>query len=132
MRIGVVKEIKPAERRVALTLAGAHALAGDGDEVVVEAGAGAASGFDDVEYAQSGARIARDAAEVWGTSELLMKVKEPIAPEYGHLREGLTLFATRTSRRTCRSSTRWSPPARRRSPTRPSRTSAAACRCSHR
>jgi alanine dehydrogenase len=93
VRIGVVKEIKPAERRVALTPAGAHALAGDGHEVVVEAGAGAASGFDDVEYAQSGARIAGDAAEVWGTSELLMKVKEPIAPEYGHLREDLTLFA---------------------------------------
>jgi alanine dehydrogenase len=93
VRIGVVKEIKPAEQRVALTPAGAHALASDGHEVLVEAGAGTASGFDDAEYAQSGARIVPDTAEVWGTSDLLMKVKEPIESEYGHLRPDLTLFA---------------------------------------
>jgi alanine dehydrogenase len=93
VRIGVVKEIKPAELRVALTPAGAHALVADGHRVLVEAGAGAASGFEDADYSRCGARIVSEADEVWGSSDLLMKVKEPIEPEYRHLRDDLTLFA---------------------------------------
>jgi len=92
MRVGVVAEIKPAERRVALTPAGAHELVADGHEVLVEAGAGVGSGFEDADYARAGGRIVAEAAAVWADSDLLLKVKEPIAPEYGLLREGLVLF----------------------------------------
>jgi alanine dehydrogenase len=91
MRVGVVKEIKPDEYRVALTPAGARELTQHGHEVVVETGAGDGSSFPDDAYAVVGARIA-SAEEIWATAELLLKVKEPIAPEYGHLREGLVLF----------------------------------------
>ena len=91
MRIGVAKEIKPQEYRVALTPAGARELVERGHEVVIEAGAGNGSSFPDDAYERSGARIA-SVDEVWESAELLLKVKEPIAPEYGRLREGLTLF----------------------------------------
>ena len=91
MRIGVAKEIKPQEYRVALTPAGARELVQAGHEVVVEAGAGLGSAFPDAAYERSGARIG-SVAEVWESAELLLKVKEPIEPEYGRLREGLTLF----------------------------------------
>jgi alanine dehydrogenase len=79
MRVGVVKEIKPDEYRVALTPAGARELHGRGHDVVVETGAGAGSAFPDEQYVRAGA-------------DLLLKVKEPIAAEYGRLREGLVLF----------------------------------------
>jgi alanine dehydrogenase len=92
MRIGVVKEIKPAERRVALTPAGAHELVTLGAEVLVEAGAGIGSGFSDDAYAIAGAEIVPEAAEVWARSELLLKVKEPIAPEYPLMHSDLTMF----------------------------------------
>ena len=91
MRIGVAKEIKQREYRVALTPAGALELVQRRHDVVVEHGAGAGSGFADEAYAAVGARLA-DVDEVWSTSELLLKVKEPIEPEYARLREGLTLF----------------------------------------
>jgi alanine dehydrogenase len=91
MRIGVAKEIKPQEYRVALTPAGARELVDRGHEVVIEAGAGEGSSFPDGAYERSGARLA-SVDEVWESAELLLKVKEPIAPEYGRLREGLTLF----------------------------------------
>jgi alanine dehydrogenase len=91
MRIGVAKEIKPQEYRVALTPAGARELVQRGHEVVVEAGAGAGSQFTDDQYEANGARTA-SVEEVWETAELLLKVKEPIAPEYPRLREGLVLF----------------------------------------
>src|ERR687897_2879307 len=91
MRIGVAKEIKPQEYRVALTPAGARELVQRGHEVVVEAGAGAGSQFPDADYEANGARIA-SVDEVWESVELLLKVKEPIAPEYSRLREGLVLF----------------------------------------
>jgi alanine dehydrogenase len=91
MRVGVAKEIKPQEYRVALTPAGARELVQDGHEVVVEESAGAGSQFTDDQYAANGARIAT-VDEVWETADLLLKVKEPIAPEYPRLREGLTLF----------------------------------------
>ena len=91
MRIGVAKEIKPQEYRVALTPAGARELVQRGHDVVVETGAGAGSQFPDADYEANGARIA-SVDDVWSSAELLLKVKEPIAPEYGRLREGLVLF----------------------------------------
>ena len=91
MRIGVAKEIKPDEYRVALTPAGARELGQRGHEVVVETGAGEGSAFSDAAYEAAGARIA-SADAVWAQSDLLLKVKEPIAPEYRQLREGLVLF----------------------------------------
>jgi hypothetical protein len=92
MRIGVVKEIKPAERRVALTSAGTHELIGLGASVMVEAGAGVGSGFTNDAYTVAGARIVSEAAEVWQGSELLLKVKEPIEPEYPLMHGDLTMF----------------------------------------
>jgi len=92
VKIGVVREIKPQERRVALTPAGVRDLLGRGHEVVVEAGAGEGAGFPDEIYATAGARLAGTAAAVWETADLLLKVKEPLAPEYRLLRPGLTLF----------------------------------------
>ena len=91
MRIGVAKEIKPDEYRVALTPAGARELVQRGHEVLVEAGAGVGSAFGDAAYEAVGASIV-PVDEVWAASELLLKVKEPIAPEYDRLREDLVLF----------------------------------------
>ena len=91
VRIGVAKEIKQQEYRVALTPAGALELVQRGHEIVVEHGAGVGSGFADDAYSAVGARLA-DVDEIWSSAELLLKVKEPIEPEYGRLREGLTLF----------------------------------------
>jgi alanine dehydrogenase len=91
MRIGVAKEIKTDEYRVALTPAGARELVQGGHDVVVETGAGTGSAFSDSAYQAVGARVAA-VEEVWADSELLLKVKEPIAPEYRRLREGLILF----------------------------------------
>jgi alanine dehydrogenase len=91
MRVGVVKEIKPDEYRVALTPAGARELHQRGHEVVVETAAGAGSAFPDSDYERAGARVA-PADEVWEAADLLLKVKEPIATEYDRLRDGLVLF----------------------------------------
>jgi alanine dehydrogenase len=91
MRIGVVKEIKSDEYRVALTPAGARELVQRGHDVLVEAGAGSGSAFPDSAYEAAGARLA-GVDDVWADSELLLKVKEPIEPEYSQLREGLVLF----------------------------------------
>jgi alanine dehydrogenase len=91
MRIGVAKEIKTDEYRVALTPAGARELVQAGHEVVVETGAGLGSAFADAAYEAVGARVT-GVDEVWAEPELLLKVKEPIEPEYGRLREGLILF----------------------------------------
>jgi alanine dehydrogenase len=90
--IGVVKEIKPAERRVALTPAGTEELVGAGHAVLVERGAGDGSGFPDEAYAAAGAKLAANAAEIWGEVDLLVKVKEPVGPELALLRQGLVLF----------------------------------------
>lgn len=92
MRVGVVKEIKPGERRVALTPAAARELASRGHEVLVETRAGEAVGLDDGRYAEAGCVLADSADEVWTRADLLLKVKEPVAPEFGRLRPGLTLF----------------------------------------
>jgi alanine dehydrogenase len=91
MVIGVPKEIKVGEQRVALTPAGARALSEAGHRVLVEAGAGAGSGFRDEEYRQAGAEPG-DVGAVWGRAELVLKVKEPLAEEVPRIREGQTLF----------------------------------------
>jgi alanine dehydrogenase len=91
MNIGVVKEIKTDEYRVALTPAGARELVQRGHEVLVETGAGDGSSFSDEVYRAIGARIAA-VGEVWSEAELLLKVKEPLPSEYSLLREGLILF----------------------------------------
>src|SRR5438270_11939250 len=91
MKIGVAKEIKTDEYRVALTPAGARELVQRGHDVTIESGAGVGSAFADSAYEAAGARIA-GVDDVWAESDLLLKVKEPIAPEYGRLREGLVLF----------------------------------------
>ena len=91
MRVGVATEIKPDEYRVALTPAGAKELVDHGHEVVVETGAGLGSAFHDEQYTAVGARIA-PVEDVWEQSELLLKVKEPIEPEYERLRDGQVLF----------------------------------------
>jgi len=91
MRIGVAKEIKTDEYRVALTPAGARELILHGHDVTLERGAGEGSSFPDSAYEAVGARTA-PVDEVWAESELLLKVKEPIASEYRHLRESLVLF----------------------------------------
>jgi alanine dehydrogenase len=91
LRIGVAKEIKSDEYRVALTPAGARELVQRGHEVLVETGAGDGSSFPDADYERVGARTA-PADDVWGQAELLLKVKEPVASEYPRLREGLVLF----------------------------------------
>lgn len=92
MRISVPTEIKNNEYRVALTPAGVHDLVAGGHEVFVQTGAGTGSSMPDAEYADAGATLLDDAAEVWARAELLLKVKEPIASEYAHFRDDLTLF----------------------------------------
>ncbi|MEH7492002.1 alanine dehydrogenase [Neobacillus niacini] len=92
MIIGVVKEIKNNENRVALTPAGVVSFVQAGHKVLVEKGAGIGSGFVDVDYAQAGAELIELAADVWNQSEMIMKVKEPLASEYKYFRPGLVLF----------------------------------------
>ena len=91
MKIGVPKEIKTDEYRVALTPAGARELVQRGHDVIVETGAGEGSAFADAAYEAAGGRVA-SVDDVWTDSDLVLKVKEPIEQEYGRLREGLVLF----------------------------------------
>jgi alanine dehydrogenase len=91
VRIGVAKEIKSDEYRIALTPAGALELIRRGHEVVIETGAGLGSAFTNAAYERVGARIG-STDDVWSDSELLLKVKEPVEVEYPRLREGLVLF----------------------------------------
>ena len=92
MRVGVPAETKADEYRVALTPAGVRELVTHGHEVLVEAGAGEGSGFPDADFTRQGARIAREAGEVFGWGELIVKVKEPQPPEVALLRPGQLLF----------------------------------------
>ena len=91
MIVGVVREIKPGEQRVALTPAGAHALTEAGHRVLIERDAGAGSGIRDEDYAKAGASLAA-ADGIWGEADLVLKVKEPLAQEYGRLRAGQAIF----------------------------------------
>ncbi|MFB6467699.1 alanine dehydrogenase [Cytobacillus sp. Hz8] len=91
MRIGVPKEIKNNENRVAMTPAGVVNLISYGHEVYIETGAGLGSGFTDIDYENAGARIVETPEEAW-KNEMVMKVKEPLPNEYSFFREGLILF----------------------------------------
>ncbi len=92
MIIGVPKEIKSSENRVALTPAGALELTRRKHHVYVQASAGENSGFSDAEYRDNGAEILATADEVWANSDMIMKVKEPIAEEYGRCRANQLIF----------------------------------------
>jgi alanine dehydrogenase len=92
MRVGIPTEIKNNEYRVAITPAGVAELTHRGHEVLVQAGAGQGSSIDDRDFKAVGAQIVNSVDEVWAEADLLLKVKEPIEPEYGRMREGQTLF----------------------------------------
>jgi len=92
MKVGVPTEIKLQEYRVAITPSGVHELTRHGHSVLVQAGAGLGSFISDEEYAAAGATVVADHQAVWGESELIMKVKEPISEEYDRMQPGQTLF----------------------------------------
>jgi alanine dehydrogenase len=92
MKIGIPKEIKTNEYRIALVPAGAEALAAVGHTVFVETGAGVGSGFSDAQYLAAGAQIAKDADAVWANADMIVKVKEPIEPEWKRIRPGQVIF----------------------------------------
>ncbi len=92
MLIGVPKEIKDGENRIALTPAGVRAFRERGHRVLVQAGGGEKSRLSDAEFRKAGATIAPEAAEVFRRAELILKVKEPLPPEFGLLRPGQILF----------------------------------------
>ncbi|MCG3044225.1 alanine dehydrogenase [Streptomyces fenghuangensis] len=92
MKVGIPREVKNNEFRVAITPAGVHELVRNGHQVYVERSAGEGSSIPDREYAEAGAVILDSADEVWATAELLLKVKEPVAEEYHRLRKDQTLF----------------------------------------
>jgi alanine dehydrogenase len=92
MRVGIPNEIKNNEFRVAITPAGVAELVHRGHEVLIEAGAGEGSAISDADFKRAGAQMINSVDEVWAEADLLLKVKEPIEPEYSRLREGQTLF----------------------------------------
>ena len=92
MRVGIPTEIKNNEYRVAITPAGVSELVRRGHEVVVQAGAGEGSAIHDADFKAAGAQIINSADQVWAEADLLLKVKEPIEPEYARMRKGQTLF----------------------------------------
>ena len=92
MIVGVPKEIKAEEKRVAITPAGVSAFVSHGHRVLIERHAGAGSGLTDADYRAAGARIMPSARAVWQGAEMILKVKEPLPAEYRYLREGLLLF----------------------------------------
>jgi alanine dehydrogenase len=92
MKVGVPKEVKNREYRVALTPIGVHELVQHGHEVVVEKEAGSGSLIPDAEYVAAGATMLDTADDVWGAAEMVLKVKEPVAEEYARMREGQVLF----------------------------------------
>jgi alanine dehydrogenase len=95
VKIGVPKEVKNHEYRVAITPVGVHELVAHGHQLVIERGAGVGSSIEDAEYAGAGAKMVGTAEEAWGTSggvDMVLKVKEPVAEEYARMRDGLVLF----------------------------------------
>jgi alanine dehydrogenase len=92
MIVGVPKEIKSHENRIAVVPGGVEALVALGHEVLVEKDGGLGSGFEDSAYTAVGAEIVRDVDELWARADMIVKVKEPIAPEYERIREGQVLF----------------------------------------
>jgi alanine dehydrogenase len=92
VKVGIPREVKNHEYRVAITPAGVHEFIRAGHEVFVEAGAGLGSSITDDEFAKAGARILGTADDVWGAADLVLKVKEPVEEEYHRMREGQVLF----------------------------------------
>ena len=92
MKVGIPREVKDNEFRVAVTPSGVHELRHHGHEVYLQRGAGLGSSITDAEYQSAGAIILDSADEVWETGELILKVKEPVAEEYHRMRAGQTLF----------------------------------------
>jgi alanine dehydrogenase len=92
VKVGIPREVKNHEYRVAITPSGVHELARHGHDVFIEAGAGQGSSITDEEFAHAGAKILGSADEVWAAGDLILKVKEPIAEEYHRMRAGQTLF----------------------------------------
>jgi alanine dehydrogenase len=92
VKVGIPREVKNNEFRVAITPAGAHELVRNGHQVTVEQGAGIGSSIPDEEYVAAGATILDSADEVWASADMVLKVKEPVAEEYGRLRKDQTLF----------------------------------------
>jgi len=92
VKVGIPREVKNHEYRVAITPSGVHELVRHGHEVYVEADAGAGSSIIDADYVDAGATILPTADDVWATGDLILKVKEPVASEYHRMREGQTLF----------------------------------------
>ncbi|MET8262373.1 alanine dehydrogenase [Micromonospora arida] len=92
MKVGIPREVKNHEYRVAITPAGVNEFTRSGHQVFVESGAGVGSSITDEEFAAAGAKILATADEVWETAELVLKVKEPIAEEHHRMREGQVLF----------------------------------------
>lgn len=92
MIIGVPKEVKNNENRVALTPAGVVSYVQAGHKVIVESGAGLGSAFKDEEYTSAGAELILEAADLWAQADMIMKVKEPLESEYRYFRKGLILF----------------------------------------
>src|SRR5690606_2007916 len=92
MKIGLPKEIKDNEYRVGLTPAGVNALVNAGHTLYVQKSAGEGSGFTDDQYVSAGGKILDTADDVWGEGDMIVKVKEPIQPEYARMRENQLLF----------------------------------------
>jgi alanine dehydrogenase len=92
VRVGIPREVKNHEYRVAITPAGVHEFVRAGHEVLIEAGAGIGSSIPDADFTAAGARVLHRAEDVWGEAELILKVKEPVAEEYPRMRPGQMLF----------------------------------------
>ncbi len=93
MIVGIPREVKPDERRVGITPAGVHSFVKKGHEVLIESGAGEGSGIGNSDYEREGARILPSAPDIYGMSEMIIKVKEPQRSEISMLREGQILYA---------------------------------------
>ena len=132
MKVGIPREVKNHEYRVAITPAGVHELVRHGHEVFVEQDAGLGSSITDEEYVAAGATILATADEVWATGDLILKVKEPIAEEYHRMRKGQTLFTYLHLAASRECTDALLDAASPRSPTRPSSCRTARCRCSPR
>ncbi|HEY0699088.1 MAG TPA: alanine dehydrogenase, partial [Micromonospora sp.] len=92
MKVGIPREVKNHEYRVAITPAGVHEFIRSGHEVYVESGAGVGSSIPDEDFAKAGATILDSADDVWDTAELVLPVKEPVGEEYHRMRPGQVLF----------------------------------------
>ncbi len=92
MIVGIPKEVKNRENRVAIVPGGVSALVAQGHEVIIEKGAGIGAGIPDEKFVAAGARMLPTAKEIWSNAEMIIKVKEPIPSEYGYLRENLILY----------------------------------------